>query len=86
MEEDASVVPLSEESSPNKSGEWKESDSGIQWITNSLQKVKEEVVNKDKTDTKEEEAAPKDGEGNQSILEDDEETFTKGNNSDTLIQ
>ncbi|RUS70309.1 hypothetical protein EGW08_021932 [Elysia chlorotica] len=73
MEEDSSVVPPPEESSPNKSGEWKESDSGIQWITSSLQKVKEEVV----TERKEEKAAPKDEEGNQSILEDDEETFTK---------
>ncbi|GFS11289.1 wings apart-like protein homolog [Elysia marginata] len=77
MEEDAAVVPPSEESSPNKSGEWKESDSGIQWITSSLQKVKDEVVEKEKKEVKGEEAAPKDGEGNQSILEDDEETFTK---------
>ena len=78
MEEDASVVPVPEETSPNKSGEWKESDSGIQWITSSLQKVKDEVVEKDQKDNKEEEAASKDAEGNQSILEDDEETFTKG--------
>lgn len=76
MEENASVVPVVEESSPNKSGEWKESDSGIQWITSSLQKAKNEVVEKEKPGSQIEEAASKD-EGNQSILEDDEETFTK---------
>ncbi|GFO38926.1 Wings apart-like protein homolog [Plakobranchus ocellatus] len=81
MEEDASVVPPPE-ASPNKSGEWKESDSGIQWITSSLQKVKEEMVQEqqDKSTVLAKEGGEtpaKDGEGNQSILEDDEETFTK---------
>ena len=42
MEEDAEGTPDNSTSeSPNKSGEWKESDSGIEWITNSLKKAKE---------------------------------------------
>lgn len=63
--------------SPNKSGEWKESDSGIQWITNSLKKAREEEGEKSMTPS----GSNKSVEGedaNQTILEDDEETFTRG--------
>ncbi|KAI8794398.1 wings apart protein, partial [Biomphalaria glabrata] len=62
--------------SPNKSGEWKESDSGIQWITNSLKKAREEEGEKSMTPS----GSNKSVEGedaNQTILEDDEETFTR---------
>ncbi|KAK0049292.1 wings apart-like protein [Biomphalaria pfeifferi] len=62
--------------SPNKSGEWKESDSGIQWITNSLKKAREEEGEKSMAPS----GSNKSVEGedaNQTILEDDEETFTR---------
>jgi len=69
MEEDSEGNTSTAES-PNKSntsGEWKESDSGIEWITNNIKKAKEEA---EKDSSKAEDM-------NQSILEDDEETFTK---------
>lgn len=83
MEEDEQTTPnTSSVESPEKSGEWRESDSGIAWITNNLKKAKEDQdkssSNKDTSQT---------DEGNQSILEDDEETFTKGihDNPNTCI-
>ncbi|XP_005089258.1 wings apart-like protein homolog [Aplysia californica] len=77
MEEDTEGAPdTSTAESPNKSGEWKESDSGIQWITSNLKKAKEEQE-KEKEKEKQSESKIVEEEGNQSILEDDEETFTK---------
>ncbi|CAL1535656.1 unnamed protein product [Lymnaea stagnalis] len=74
MEEDNETsTDTSSSESPNKSGEWKESDSGIEWITNSLKKAKEEEEKMKKSTV----AAKEGDEANQSILEDDEETFTK---------
>ncbi|KAH9503996.1 hypothetical protein Btru_067513 [Bulinus truncatus] len=74
LEEDAeTTADTTALESPNKSGEWKESDSGIQWITNSLKKAKEEEEkSKSSSGTKGDSE-----EANQSILEDDEETFTR---------
>lgn len=65
--------------SPNKSGEWEETDTGIQWITNNLKKAKEEQEKqKEVASVTAKEDCAEGEEGNQSILEDDEETFTKG--------
>ncbi|CAG5122973.1 unnamed protein product [Candidula unifasciata] len=78
MEEDTLGTPdtaAAAAESPNKSGEWKETEAGIEWITNNLKKAKEEEE-KQKKATKGGETSEVD-EGNQSILEDDEETFTK---------
>lgn len=62
--------------SPNKSGEWHESDSGIQWIAKSAEKVKQADAQRreaEKQGDKEDGDKSIDG---ASILEDDE-TFTK---------
>lgn len=88
--EEALDTPSMENDSPNKSGEWCESDSGIQWITKSAEKVKaaEAAEKANKTiqspnkgvhegiEGKGATERPIDG---ASILE-DEETFTKGFN------
>lgn len=55
--------------SPNKSGEWKESDSGIEWVVSSAKKDKEE--NGDTSRVQPQESDKLDN-------LDDEETFTKG--------
>ncbi|XP_059142717.1 wings apart-like protein homolog [Physella acuta] len=78
MEEDTEGTPeTSMADSPNKSGEWKESDSGIQWITNNLKKAKEEEEKLMKNSGTVKDENTEGDEANQSILEDDEETFTK---------
>ncbi|XP_069124106.1 wings apart-like protein homolog isoform X2 [Argopecten irradians] len=41
MEEQDFGEPTTPQASPNKSGEWKESDSGIEWVINSAKKAKE---------------------------------------------
>ena len=72
------------DSSPNKSGEWRESDSGIEWIAKSAEKVKaaeeqrKEAAKESTGESSKDEgdSADKSIDG-ASILE-DEETFTKG--------
>lgn len=88
--EEAPDTPSQDTGSPNKSGEWRESDSGIEWIAKSAEKVK--AAEKEQRNAREKEVATTPGgssdEANQSgdgtekpidgasILE-DEETFTK---------
>ncbi|KAK7113620.1 wings apart-like protein homolog [Littorina saxatilis] len=85
--EEAPETPVKGGESPNKSGEWRESDSGIEWIAKSAEKVKaaekerkEEAMEAGGSACKEGEK--KDGEdGDKSIdgasILEDEETFTK---------
>ena len=40
-EQDFSSESVTPQASPNKSGEWKESDSGVEWVINSARKAKE---------------------------------------------
>ena len=86
--EEAPESPSKSNDSMNKSGEWRESDSGIEWIAKSAEKVKaaekeqKEAAKEGGKEDKEEENKG-DGENGEkpidgaSILE-DEETFTKG--------
>lgn len=69
MEEQDFGEPATPKASPNKSGEWKESDSGIEWVVSSAKKEKEEI-----NDTSRVQPPENDKLDNL----DDEETFTKG--------
>lgn len=69
MEEQDFGEPSTPKASPNKSGEWKESDSGIEWVVSSAKKEKEEI-----NDTSRVQPPENDKLDNL----DDEETFTKG--------
>ena len=69
-EQDFSSDATTPQASPNKSGEWKESEAGMEWVVNSAKKNKEnQKTNGDVEDrlkpNKEEDLA-------------DEETFAKG--------
>ncbi|OWF55247.1 wings apart-like protein homolog isoform X2 [Mizuhopecten yessoensis] len=79
MEEQDFGEPTTPQASPNKSGEWKESDSGIEWVINSAKKAKEaereERANDDDTPLKEKLKQNEEDGKNANI--DDEETFTK---------
>ena len=66
LEEDESQCESSAES-PNKSGEWHESEQGMQWIAKSVEKVK-------KADDGKTNRTPNTKEGE----DDEEETFLKG--------
>lgn len=68
MEEQDFGEPSTPKASPNKSGEWKESDSGIEWVVSSAKKEKEES-----NDTSRVQPPENDKLDNL----DDEETFTK---------
>lgn len=57
--------PKTPEKSPNKSGEWRESDSGMEWIVDSGKKSSAKKGGNSAGDDKEKDL-------------DDEETFTKG--------
>ena len=61
--------PKTPEASPNKSGEWRESDSGMEWVINSGKK--------DSTAKKNPLSARNGDDGGGKDL-DDEETFTNG--------
>ena len=82
--EEAPDTPGKGDSSPNKSGEWRESDSGIEWIAKSAEKVKAAEEQRKEAEKESTGGSSKD-EGDSadksidgaSILE-DEETFTKG--------
>lgn len=67
-EQDFSQGPTTPQESPNKSGEWKESEAGMEWVVNSAKKNKD-AQNGDVEDrlkpNKEDDLA-------------DEETFAKG--------
>ena len=82
--EEAPDTPSKGDSSPNKSGEWRESDSGIEWIAKSAEKVKAaEEQRKEAAKESTGESSKDEGDSAEksidgaSILE-DEETFTKG--------
>ena len=59
--------PKTPEASPNKSGEWRESDSGMEWVIDSAKKGK----------STEKKGPNKPGADDKDL--DNEETFTKGN-------
>ena len=73
--EEAPETPVKGNDSLNRSGEWHESDSGIEWLTRSAEKAKSAEEGKEKGQEGEGEAN-KSADG-ASILEDDD-TFTKG--------
>ena len=62
--------PKTPEASPNKSGEWRESDSGMEWVINSGKK--------DSTAKKNSLSARNGDDGGGGKDLDDEETFTNG--------
>jgi len=70
-EQDFSSESATPQASPNKSGEWKESDSGVEWVINSAKKAKE---NEKKTNGDVEDRLKPNKEDDLA----DEETFAKG--------
>jgi hypothetical protein len=70
-EQDFSSESVTPQASPNKSGEWKESDSGVEWVINSARKAKE---NEKKTNGDVEDRLKPSKEDDLA----DEETFAKG--------
>ncbi|XP_056017788.1 wings apart-like protein homolog isoform X2 [Ostrea edulis] len=68
MEEQDFGEPTTPQASPNKSGEWKESDSGIEWVMSSATKDK---------DGKADASGMEEPENDKIDNLDDEETFTK---------
>lgn len=76
MEEQDFGEPTTPQASPNKSGEWKESDSGIEWVINSAKKAKEAEKAAEDDDTPLKEKLRLDD--RTSANGDDDDTFTKG--------
>ncbi|XP_033732446.1 wings apart-like protein homolog isoform X2 [Pecten maximus] len=82
MEEQDFGEPTTPQASPNKSGEWKESDSGIEWVINSAKKAKEaeQAEREQRTeneDTPLKEKLKQNEEDGRNANIDDEDTFTK---------
>ncbi|XP_060063972.1 wings apart-like protein homolog isoform X2 [Ylistrum balloti] len=82
MEEQDFGEPTTPQASPNKSGEWKESDSGIEWVINSAKKAKEaeQAEREDRTkndDTPLKEKLRQNEEDGKNANLDDDDTFTK---------